>query len=150
MSLRIEPVGLACAELLANLHGQCFTPGWAAEEFASLLALPGAFACLGFGEDADQPIAFALAWVQAGQGEVLTLATLPEQRRKGGARALVGQVLARCAALGAGEVVLEVASTNHAARALYAGFGFVEAGRRAKYYHKPEGLVDALILRRVL
>lgn len=150
MSVRIERAGPECAEVLAGLHAQCFSPGWAAEEFASMLALPGAFACLGWAQDADQPEALALAWVQAGQGEVLTLATVPEHRRQGAARAMVCFVLAQAAALQAEAVFLEVAATNLAARALYAGLGFVEAGKREKYYRTPQGLVDALVLRRAL
>lgn len=150
MSVRIEQAGPECAEIFAGLHAQCFAPSWTTEEFASLLALPGAFACLGWAQDGDRPDALALAWVQAGQGEVLTLATLPEQRRKGAARAMVRFVLAQAAALQAEAVFLEVAQTNLAARALYAGQGFVEAGKRQKYYRTPQGLVDALVLRRAL
>lgn len=150
MICRIEQVGTESIEALAVLHAQCFAPGWASQEFASLLATPGAFALLGWGAHACQPAAMALAWVQARQGEILTLATAPEHRRQGAARAMVQAIMQHAAALKAEAVFLEVAHDNAAAKALYAGQGFVEAGRRAHYYRTPSGLVDALVLRRAL
>jgi ribosomal-protein-alanine N-acetyltransferase len=43
---------------------------------------------------------------------------------------------------------LEVAAENEAALALYSTLGFSPAGRRVKYYGRPDGpAVDAVILR---
>ena len=92
----------------------------------------------------------ALAWAQAGEAEILTLATLAGQRRLGAGRALVQEILVQAAALGAGALFLEVAQTNVAARALYTGLGFLEIGRRERYYPGPVGPIDALVLRRTL
>ncbi|MDP3371055.1 MAG: ribosomal-protein-alanine acetyltransferase, partial [Brevundimonas sp.] len=48
---------------------------------------------------------------------------------------------------GATRLFLEVAEDNMAALALYAGAGFVEAGRRPGYYARPHGRPrDALVL----
>jgi ribosomal-protein-alanine N-acetyltransferase len=46
--------------------------------------------------------------------------------------------------------VLEVAVDNHAARDLYLGASFSAVGRRPRYYRRPDGRVDALILRLAL
>jgi ribosomal-protein-alanine N-acetyltransferase len=55
------------------------------------------------------------------------------------------------AAAGAEEMILEVAATNAAARALYAGLGYLPAGRRPRYYTRPAAPpVDALVLRHPL
>jgi ribosomal-protein-alanine N-acetyltransferase len=53
----------------------------------------------------------------------------------------------RAVTLGAATMVLEVAVTNDAARALYGAHGFAEAGLRRRYYS--DG-TDALILRSTL
>jgi ribosomal-protein-alanine N-acetyltransferase len=56
-------------------------------------------------------------------------------------------LMADAARRGAREMFLEVAEGNAAARALYAGLGAAEAGRRRRYY--PDGS-DALVLRLAL
>jgi len=47
---------------------------------------------------------------------------------------------------GARRLLLEVASGDAAARALYAGAGFVEVGRRTRYYPRGAVAEDALVL----
>ena len=83
------------------------------------------------------------------EAELLTLAVLPAARRRGLATLLVGAFEAQAVARGAEECLLEVAETNAAARALYAGLGYLAAGRRPGYY-RPLGAapVDALVLRK--
>lgn len=127
---------------LAALHARCFTapPPWSAAAFVEALAAPGAF-LLG---DAR---AFLLGRVIAGEGEVMILAVAPEARRGGLGRALVARFAAAAQARGATECFLEVAADNAPARGLYAGLGWVEAGRRPRYYGTGR---DALILRLAL
>ena len=79
---------------------------------------------------------------------MLTFGVLPEARRHGVGRALLDAVVAETRRRGLGSVVLEVAADNEAARRLYADRGFMQVGRRPRYYRRPGGTVDALILRR--
>jgi ribosomal-protein-alanine N-acetyltransferase len=133
-------------EALARLHAAAFVEErpWTAPEFAALLAGPGA---LLLGDDR----AMLLARVAADEAEVLTLATDPAWRRQGLAGALLGRFHAEARARGAVRAFLEVAEDNVAARALYAGAGYSEAGRRRGYYRKASGgTVDALLLSRLL
>ncbi|WP_323767188.1 GNAT family N-acetyltransferase [Marinovum sp.] len=133
-------------EALAALHGAAFAParGWSAAEFEGFLADP---ACL----LATRPGGFALARVTLDEAELLTIATDPGRRRKGTARSLLAELLAKLVARGAETLFLEVAEDNAAARALYAAAGFAQAGRRRRYYPRPDGPpADALILRRAL
>ena len=88
-----------------------------------------------------------LARVAADEAEILTLAVDPGQRRRGLGSALLRAAMDRAAGLGAMSMFLEVAVTNHAARALYAAHGFIEAGLRRRYYS--DG-TDALVLRSTL
>ena len=65
------------------------------------------------------------------------------------ATGLVADFEAAAAARGAEECLLEVAVTNAAARALYAGLGYAPVGRRPGYYRRPARRpVDALVLRK--
>ena len=50
----------------------------------------------------------------------------------------------------AARLFLEVAADNAAALALYRTAGMAETGRRADYYRRPGGAVDALVLSKVL
>ena len=87
----------------------------------------------------------------AGEAELLTIAVLPEARRLGLGRRLVGRFIYQARLRGADSACLEVAEDNADARALYLAAGFAEAGRRRGYYRTPEGkAVDALVLVRSL
>lgn len=96
-------------------------------------------------EGADGVAGYAVAHHAADEGEILNLAVAPAHHRRGIGRALVEEVLARLAARGVRAVFLEVRASNTAARALYAGVGFREVGRRARYYRRP--VEDAIVLR---
>jgi ribosomal-protein-alanine N-acetyltransferase len=85
----------------------------------------------------------------ADEAEILNFGVVPPARRKGLGRELLGAALALARQLGIKRIFLEVAAGNTAARALYAGCGFTQAGRRRDYYLQPDGTrIDALILSR--
>lgn len=135
-----RPVAAAEAPALALLHAAAFPPAeaWGADAIGLMLGMPGAFGLW-------RPEAgLVLARAMAGEAEILTLAVAPAARRQGLARALMAAALAGAAARGAEAMFLEVAAGNAAARALYAGLGFEEVGRRRRYYANGE---DALVLR---
>lgn len=132
---------------LAALHAACFRRPrpWTEAEFAALLAGPGVILV-------TDAAGFALGRAAGGEAELLTLAVIPEARRRGLGRALLVRFEAEARARGAAEVFLEVAADNLPARALYARAGYGQAGRRRGYYAAgPEGpATDALVLRRSL
>lgn len=126
-------------DALARLHARCFAapPPWSARAFADALASPGTFLLCAAS-------AFALGRVAAGEAELLTLAVAPEARRRGVARDLCRRFDQAAKAAGADAAFLEVAADNAAARALYLGCGWVEAGRRRRYYGAD---LDAVVMR---
>jgi len=136
------------AQALAALHRQCFTlpPPWSAQDFASLLA--DSQSCLLYRCDGSALRACALFRVICDEAELLTLATAPDQRQSGLARALMREGLAQVSARGARVCFLEVAADNRPAIALYTSLGFTQAGTRRGYYratgHAPR---DALVFR---
>jgi ribosomal-protein-alanine N-acetyltransferase len=127
--------------MLAEIHACAFAEPWTASAIDELLAMPGSFAYFtGNG--------FILARIAADEAEILTLAVRPDSRRRGQATALVRAAADHAHSLGASDILLEVASNNRAARALYAGLGCAEVGIRKGYYaFGPDKHEDALILR---
>jgi ribosomal-protein-alanine N-acetyltransferase len=144
MAVLIEAVGAEAAALMAEMHAESFAANqaWGVSAITLMLGLPGHFGLLAVRQDA--PLGFALGRVQADQAEILTIAVRPGARGQGVGRALLHGLLAEAAKRGALELFLEVAEPNAAARALYAGAGGKEVGRRRRYY--ADG-TDALVLR---
>ena len=128
------------AAAMAAIHAAAFPPreAWGLDAMSLQLALPGVFGLI------DHAGGMLLTRVAADEAEVLTLAVVPEQRRHGVATRLLTGAVTAIRALGGRTVFLEVAECNAAARALYRRFGFIEAGRRPRYYSNS---ADALILR---
>jgi [ribosomal protein S18]-alanine N-acetyltransferase len=144
MAALIEAVGAEAAALLSEMHAESFpaNQAWGASAITLMLGLPGHFGLLAIQQ--DEPLGFALGRVQADQAEILTIAVRPGARGQGIGRALLNALLAEAAKRGALDLFLEVAEPNMAARALYAGAGAKEVGRRRRYY--ADG-ADALVLR---
>jgi len=80
------------------------------------------------------PVAFALAWSVADELHLLDVASHPEHRRKGHARALVSELLSHARREHKRLVLLEVRQSNQSAIALYRGLGFETTGVRRGYY----------------
>lgn len=79
-------------------------------------------------------VGYLMAWRVAGEFHILNLAVSPSARRRGAATRLLGRLLADAAAQGVGLLTLEVRPSNSAARAFYRRHGFVDVGRRTRYY----------------
>ena len=130
----------AAARRLATLHAEAFDAPWDAAAFETLLCQAGVHL-------AEVAGGFILVRTVADEAEILTLAVRPADRRRGIATDLVARGASVAAAQGATRLFLEVAEDNHAARGLYGRAGFVEAGRRPRYYARADGSrADALTL----
>ncbi len=143
MILRACP---ADAAAMAAIHAQVFAAGaeaaawgrpWGEDSFAIQLGLPGA---LGF---IDSSGGMLLARVLGPEAELLTIAVIPEARRRGLGAALLSLAMSEAASAGAERIVLEVGTTNEAAFALYKKAGFALVGLRRAYYADRS---DALLL----
>jgi [ribosomal protein S18]-alanine N-acetyltransferase len=128
---------------MAEIHAAAFAGGetWDEAMLTALLARPGTLAV------ADGPDAFALLQVIPPEAELLTIAVHPQAQGRGLGRTLMAGAMAAAGRAGCTILHLEVAADNAPARALYAGAGLVETGRRRGYYARPAGArSDALIL----
>jgi ribosomal-protein-alanine N-acetyltransferase len=139
--MTLTPLTVAHARLIASLHHICFAEPWSEKAMAELLALPGCFGWLAHDGDASQ--GFVLARIAADEAEILTILVLPPYRRHGLAQALLGAVIDNAKMQGVAKLFLEVALSNESGLALYTKVGFVEVGRRPRYYANGG---DALLL----
>ncbi len=75
-----------------------------------------------------------VAWLFVEEIHIATIATLPNYRRQGVARKLLAHTLNCAIKEGARSSFLEVRESNAFAQDLYHKFGYVEVGRRKRYY----------------
>jgi tRNA threonylcarbamoyladenosine biosynthesis protein TsaB len=143
---RITTLPLTASAPLALLHRICFPDDpWDAEAMARVLTLSGCFGRLAW--EGGEPCGFVLARDLGDECEILSVGVEPAARGRGVGARLMAAALAEGRRRGAASVVLEVAADNEAARRLYVGLGFSAVGHRPRYYRRPDGLADALILR---
>lgn len=135
---------------LAAIHAiECASFGdpWALEGFRALLDHPRTKLEVAVGADGEL-LGYAVAWYVADESEIANIAVAAHARRRGVGALLLDRILRAAAAFGAKMVFLEVRESNEEARKLYEARGFEIAGKRNKYYRKPDE--DALIMRRKL
>ena len=131
---------------MAELERLCFRLPWSEEQIRAALGQE-AFSMFALKRD-KIPVAYAAVYHAAGELEILNIAVVPEQRRRGLAGRLLGLVLREAGKMGIVRSVLEVRPGNAAAVALYAAHGYRQAGIRPGYY--PDTDEDALVYAREL
>jgi ribosomal-protein-alanine N-acetyltransferase len=142
----LRPASRADLAALTELERRAFADPWSEAQLRTALGWPGALAFIA--DDAAGIAGYVLGRVVVDEGEILSIATLPERRREGIGRRLLDAMIAAMIDRGAHSAWLEVRVSNAAARTMYGAAGFVAAGTRSGYYRHPEE--DALILRRNL
>jgi len=120
-----------------------FTP-WSAGNFRDAMAA-GNLGLVGIWQGIM--VAMAMLQMAAGEAELLTMAVNRELRRRGFARQLLNELIARAAAYGAAAIWLEVRVSNTPAIGLYRSAGFVDIGWRKDYYATADGHEDAMMMR---
>lgn len=148
----LEPLGADDGPAISAIHHEDFVRPWTDGEFVSLLGQDAVFgyAVRETGRGGTAPVAFVLARLAAGEGEILTVAVARSHRRQGLGWRLMDAVLRELHAQRAEALFLEVDETNAAAIALYRRFGFFEVGKRPAYYQTAQGRTGALVMRRDL
>jgi ribosomal-protein-alanine N-acetyltransferase len=85
--------------------------------------------------EADDRVAgMAVVWLIVDEAHVATIATHPDFRRQGLGEKLLVHALRSAMNEGAVSSLLEVRASNEAAQSMYRRFGYVEDGRRPRYY----------------
>jgi ribosomal-protein-alanine N-acetyltransferase len=95
--------------------------------------------------DGAAVVAFVVTWHVVDEIHVLSLATRPDVRRRGAARALMDEVIAFARARGVKQLLLEVRRSNRAAIALYRSLGFHASSVRVRYYADDEDAIEMVL-----
>ena len=103
-------------------------------DLSAELARPIARGWVACGDRTDDLLAYALVWQILDEVELVAIATRPDRRRQGAARAVLLATLDAVREAGAVRVLLEVAASNGPALRLYEGLGFRVFNRRPGYY----------------
>src|SRR4029077_17387402 len=146
-TVRVRPTTEADLARLVEIAAHSVTAAqWNQAEYAKLFA-PAAMqsrATLVI-EDSGDMVGFIVGKQIDQEWEIENIAVTGDARRRGLGTRLLGEFLDLVRDRGGREIFLEVRESNHAARALYEKWAFVEAGRRKMYYLDPPE--DALILK---
>ncbi len=127
---------------LEALEQRCFSIPWTEEQLRSWM--PDERHVFLVAEENGEMLGYVGMLHVLDEGYISNVATAPEHRRMGVARALLAELLERAKHLELAFVTLEVRASNEAAIALYSGFGFQPVGRRKNYYSAPTE--DALLM----
>lgn len=140
MTATISALASADVAAAAELAGSALGAGWDARAVEAERARDGALALVA--RDAtDRLVGVALGWTVVDELEISIVVVAAAKRRTGIGRALVRALVDTGRARGAARAFLEVRAGNAGAIALYRDAGFVETGRRVRYYADDE---DAL------
>lgn len=88
-------------------------------------------------DEAGVPIGYGGVKIGGDQADVMTIGVAPRARGRGVGRAILDALLEWARQAGAVEIFLDVRPSNEGAIALYNSRGFVEIGRRPRYFRNP-------------
>ena len=131
---------------IAELEKVCFSDPWSENSIASELENRLSYWLVA--EEDGRVVGYVGSQSVLDGADVMNLAVSPEFRRQGIGEALVKALVAHLQQKGIIALMLEVRVSNTPAIALYQSLGFVQVGRRPRYYHNPRE--DALIMRKEL
>lgn len=129
-------------DAVSRLEQQCFSDPWSRAQLEEELENPDA--CWLTAIEGDQVLGYMGIRLMGPEADVMQVAVAPQARRQGIARRLVQAMLEQCAGRGVERLMLEVRESNQPARRLYEEMGFIEEGRRKKYYRQP--VEDAVLM----
>lgn len=143
MNLEIRRMVEADVPAVHEIDELSFTLPWPERSFRFELTSNPASRCWVAVAD-DRIAAMAVIWLIVDEAHVATIATHPDFRRQGIGEKLLKHALQSALEEGAVRSFLEVRASNEAAQAMYHRFGYIEDGRRPRYY-KDNG-EDAILM----
>ncbi|HOD16455.1 MAG TPA: ribosomal protein S18-alanine N-acetyltransferase [Spirochaetota bacterium] len=118
---------------------------WNRRQFEDELRL--AFSDVWVLDDGGQVVGFAVTWTVADEIQLNNIGIREDSRRRGLGAVLMDHIIAAARRGGSARAVfLEVSEQNERARLFYRSCGFIERGRRKRYY---DG-IDAILMEREL
>jgi ribosomal-protein-alanine N-acetyltransferase len=119
--------------VMESAFGETYGEAWTRSQVAGILPMAGVSLVLARSAADGRCAGFSLARAVADEAELLLIAVLPGQRRRGVGRSLLSNFIDEARERGLRRVHLEVRHGN-AATALYRELGFEPVGRRRDYY----------------
>lgn len=142
----IRQMQLQDVPAIAELEKLCFSDPWSENSIASELVNPLSYWLVA--EDNGKIAGYVGSQAVLDAADMMNLAVSPDYRQQGVGQALVNGLVAYLEQNNVIALLLEVRVSNMPAISLYEKLGFIQVGRRPKYYHNPRE--DALILRKEL
>ena len=143
--MEIVQMNAAHVAQVAAIEKECFgRESWSERSVAGELSNALAFWLVAV--DGDTVAGYVGSQTVCGETDMMNVAVTATYRRQGIAEKLVLALVEALKAQGSRCLTLEVRASNEPAKALYEKLGFVQIGRRPKYYQNPRE--DALILRK--
>ena len=146
MTFKIRPATLADISSMLQLEKHAVTAAhWSRQQYEAVFSAntPRRFVLVL--EEGSTVRAFVIGREAVCEWEIENIAVAGPARHRGLGTRLLGEFLDKIKADGAELVFLEVRESNHAARALYEKWAFLESGRRKRYYQNPAE--DAVVYR---
>lgn len=125
-------------EDILKIENACFSTPWTEQGISESIADDNTYLYVAY---IDGDVAgYMGVQIFSGDGFVTNVATLPQYRRMGIAKALINKVLQHEMNF----LTLEVRESNTPAISLYKSLGFEEVGKRPRFYRNPDE--DALLM----
>lgn len=136
----------AVMKVMDSAFGDKFGEAWTRSQLSGILPMGGVFLMIAVDRVAGSVVGFSLFRTVAGESELLLIAVLPQEQRRGVGTLLLDHFLDRARKDGVSRVHLEVRDGNPAVE-MYHSAGFSPVGRRRNYYHAVTGKrYDAITL----
>jgi [ribosomal protein S18]-alanine N-acetyltransferase len=145
LEITICPMTESDLEQILSIESRSFPHPWLRQHFIDELNSPFAFPLSAFNHS-GLLVGYICPMLLLDEGHIMNVAVDPDLRGCGVGRMLVQRVLDDCSDAGASFVSLEVRESNLSAISLYRKMGFVEVGKRKRYYENGE---DALMMEHV-
>ena len=140
---RFEPMAETDLKAVLDIEQGIYAFPWTPGNFRdSIRAGYSCWVC----RDGRELIGYAVLMLAAGEAHLLNLSIAAHRQRQGHGRRLLNHLIENARKHGAQLLFLEVRPSNEAAKQLYAGYDFRQAGVRRDYYPAHGGREDALVL----
>ena len=141
--MEIRKAAEADIPALFALESACFPDPWSQKSLRDTLREERSF--LAVAESGGEAAGYINTAYILDEMELNRICVLPGYRRRGAGAALLREAFRFAAEKGVTAFFLEVRASNAPAQALYRSAGFVEVGRRKRYYQNPDE--DAILMR---
>ena len=137
MKASLRVAGPGDLELIAGLEAEVFAEDpWTPYMIAEELSSPASRYWIATDESGDV-VGYGGAKVGGDQADVMTIGVRAHARGAGVGATILDALMAWSHEAGAREIFLDVRPSNEGAIALYKSRGFVEIGRRPRYFRNP-------------